>query len=173
MGPKARDTRLTPPSGGATPHRTMASGIPFPILDPVLVSIPLGPVTLTIHWYAIAYIVGILIGVWIVQRAMRRPALWPDETAPMSKTQVEDLMTWIIIGIIVGGRLGYVLFYEPAHFLANPGAIVRVWDGGMAFHGCFLGGGFPGATASPSFSLPTHWPWRRRRDFCWGGSPIS
>jgi len=139
MGSQTNDTRLTPPPRGATSQREMATGIPFPNVDPVLVSIPLGPVTLTIHWYAIAYIVGILIGVWIVKRAIARPELWPADNAPMIKTQVDDLMTWIIIGIIAGGRLGYVLFYEPAHFLSNPGDIIRVWDGGMAFHGGFIG----------------------------------
>ena len=139
MGQHSQDTRLTPPLRGATCLREMANGIPFPNIDPVIVSIPLGPITLTIYWYAMAYIVGVIIGVWIAKRAMRRPAIWPGDTAPMSKSQVDDFMTWLIVGIILGGRLGYVLFYEPAHFLANPGDIIRVWDGGMAFHGGFLG----------------------------------
>ncbi len=139
MGRSAADTRLTPPRLGATSRRDMATGIPFPNIDPVLVSIPLGPVTLTIHWYAVAYIVGILIGVWIVGRATKRPQLWHGDAAPMDRKQLEDLMTWVILGIILGGRLGFVLFYEPAYYLANPGDIIRVWDGGMSFHGGLLG----------------------------------
>ena len=114
----------------------MASGIPFPNIDPVLVEIPLGPLTLTIHWYAVAYIVGILIGAWIVSRAVRRLALWPADTAPMETKQVEDLVTWIILGIILGGRIGYFLFYGDGQPFWH---IVKVWDGGMAFHGGFLG----------------------------------
>ncbi|MDD9921446.1 MAG: prolipoprotein diacylglyceryl transferase [Boseongicola sp.] len=117
----------------------MNNGIPFPNVSPILVEIPLGFTTLTIHWYALAYIAGVLIGFWIISRALKRPKLWPNDTIPMSRENLDDLVTWLIIGIILGGRMGYVLFYEPAHFLENPGDIIRVWEGGMAFHGGFLG----------------------------------
>ncbi len=119
--------------------RTMMLAIPFPDISPVLVEIPLGPITLAIRWYALAYIAGIFIAVWIIGRAIARPHLWPGDTAPMEKPDLEDLITWMILGIIIGGRLGYVLFYGRDHFLENPGDIIRVWDGGMAFHGGFLG----------------------------------
>ena len=92
-----------------------------------------------LRWYALAYIVGILIGWRIVVATVNRPALWPKDTAPITVRQVEDLLTWVILGVIAGGRLGYVLFYKPAFYLANPGDIIRIWDGGMSFHGGMLG----------------------------------
>jgi len=117
----------------------MLLAIPFPDLSPTLIEIPLGPITLPIRWYALAYIAGIILGVWMAGRALARPALWQNETPAMTKERLEDFTTWLIIGIILGGRLGYVLFYEPAYFIENPGDILRVWTGGMAFHGGFLG----------------------------------
>jgi phosphatidylglycerol:prolipoprotein diacylglycerol transferase len=86
-----------------------------------------------------AYIAGILIGWRLALVSLQRPALWPDSGAPMTPPKWEDLITWIIIGVIIGGRLGYVLFYQPAYFAQNPGSILQVWQGGMAFHGGFLG----------------------------------
>ena len=117
----------------------MLLAIPFPDLSPTLIEIPLGPITLPIRWYALAYIAGIVLGVWMAGRALARPALWKDETPAMTKERLDDFTTWLIVGIIIGGRLGYVLFYEPEYFLENPGDILRVWTGGMAFHGGFLG----------------------------------
>lgn len=117
----------------------MTFAIPFPDISPVLVEIPLGPISLAIRWYALAYIAGIVIGWWLIARALKRPALWPRQTPPMERAALDDLVTWLILGIILGGRLGYVLFYEPAHFLANPGDIPKVWTGGMSFHGGLLG----------------------------------
>ncbi|MFN3577105.1 MAG: prolipoprotein diacylglyceryl transferase [Tabrizicola sp.] len=95
-------------------------------------------ITLALRWYALAYIAGILFGWWIVLRAIRNPGLWSD-AAPMSAEQVERLLTWIILGVILGGRLGYVLFYDLPTYLADPFQIVKVWEGGMSFHGGFLG----------------------------------
>ncbi|MXQ08647.1 prolipoprotein diacylglyceryl transferase [Alphaproteobacteria bacterium GH1-50] len=117
----------------------MLFAIPFPDLSPTLVEIPLGFMTLAIRWYALAYIVGIVIGYLIIARAIARPELWPEHKAPMDRQALEDLLTWMILGIIIGGRLGYVLFYERDYFLANPADIPKVWMGGMAFHGGFLG----------------------------------
>ncbi len=117
----------------------MLLAIPFPDLSPTLVEIPLGFATLPIRWYALAYIAGIVFGVWLAGRAISRAPLWQDDSPAMTKEQLDDFTTWLIIGIILGGRLGYVLFYEPAYFLANPGDILQVWNGGMAFHGGFLG----------------------------------
>ena len=117
----------------------MLLAIPFPDISPTLIEIPLGPVTLDIRWYALAYIVGIFLGFWQVSRALARADLWPDDTAPMDKKTLDDLLTWIILGVILGGRIGYVLFYDPLHFLDNPADIPKVWQGGMAFHGGMLG----------------------------------
>lgn len=117
----------------------MVFAIPFPDIGPDLVSFQIGDFTLALRYYALAYIAGILIGWGLMVRAMRRPALWPGDQAPMTKTQVDDFLTWAIIGIILGGRLGYVFFYQPGYFLENPADIPKVWQGGMSFHGGFLG----------------------------------
>lgn len=118
----------------------MQTGIPFPDwLTPEIVSFTLGGQTFALRWYAMAYIVGILIGWRIVLAAAKRAHLWRDETSPMTAEQIENLLTWIVVGVILGGRLGYVLFYKPAYYLAHPLEIPAVWQGGMAFHGGFLG----------------------------------
>ena len=112
--------------------------IPFPDLSPEIFSISLFGFTFALRWYALAYIAGILIAWWIAARTIRRADLWAGP-APLTGEQLERLMTWVILGIILGGRLGYVVFYEPAKFLADPMAALRVWEGGMSFHGGFLG----------------------------------
>lgn len=117
----------------------MQNGIPFPNLSPEVFSFSLFGVELALRWYALAYIVGIVLAWRISLHALRRPALWPKNTPPMAPLQVEDLLSWIILGIILGGRLGFVLFYQPAYYLANPADILKVWQGGMSFHGGFLG----------------------------------
>ncbi len=117
----------------------MIAAIPFPDLSPELFSIQIGSFEFALRWYALAYIAGLLIGWRIVVGLMRRPDLWPGNVAPMRPEQVEQLLTWVIIGVILGGRLGFVLFYQPEYYLANPGEILQVWQGGMAFHGGFLG----------------------------------
>jgi len=117
----------------------MQTGIPFPPLSPEIFSISLFGMEFALRWYALAYIVGILIAWRLAVAAVRRPALWPGDTAPMQDKQVEDLLTWVIIGVILGGRLGSVLFYNPGYYLANPAEILMIWQGGMAFHGGLLG----------------------------------
>ncbi len=112
--------------------------IPFPDISPNLFEVEVFGFTLALRWYALAYIVGLMFGWWIVLRAVRTPRLWSG-SAPMTPDQVERLLTWIIVGVILGGRLGYVLFYDLPTYLADPLQIVRVWEGGMAFHGGFLG----------------------------------
>lgn len=121
-------------------HAPMQSGIPFPsFLSPEVFSIGIGGMELALRWYALAYILGILIGWRIAAAALRRPGLWPSERPPLAPEQLEDLLTWIVVGVIVGGRLGFVLFYQPAYYLANPVEILYVWQGGMAFHGGLVG----------------------------------
>mgnify|MGYP005987491285 CR=1 FL=1 len=113
--------------------------IPFPDISPVLFTLELGPIHFALHWYALAYIVGILIAWGLAVLALKTTRLWGDETPPMTRVAFEDLLTWLILGVILGGRLGYVIFYKPAYFLANPIEIPMVWQGGMAFHGGFIG----------------------------------
>src|SRR5215471_7855504 len=108
--------------------------IPFPTIDPVLISI--GP--FAVRWYALAYIVGI-IGGWFYARAIiSSQKLWGGP-APLTVTDFDDFVIWITLGIILGGRIGYVLFYNPAHFVANPLEILELWNGGMSFHGGVTG----------------------------------
>ena len=118
----------------------MENGIAFPDwLGPDVFSISAYGFEFALRWYALAYIVGILVGWRIVIAAVSRDRLWPGGHAPLIREQVEDLVTWIIIGVIVGGRLGFVLFYQPAYYLENPIEIPMVWQGGMSFHGGLLG----------------------------------
>lgn len=112
--------------------------IPFPDISPNLFEVELFGFTLALRWYALAYIAGFLFGWWIVRRAVRNPRLWSG-AAPMTPDQVERLLTWIIVGVILGARLGYALIYDLPSYLADPLQIVRLWEGGMAFHGGFLG----------------------------------
>jgi phosphatidylglycerol:prolipoprotein diacylglycerol transferase len=108
--------------------------IAFPVFDPVAIS--LGPIA--IRWYALAYIGGIVLG-WIYARALiKSEKLWSGP-APISLAQMDDFILWVTIGIIVGGRSGYVLFYNLPFFIEHPAAIFKLWEGGMSFHGGFLG----------------------------------
>jgi phosphatidylglycerol:prolipoprotein diacylglycerol transferase len=117
----------------------MIFAIPFPDIGPEVFSISVGGMTFALRWYALAYIAGIVIGWRIIVAAVRRPALWPGDRAPMTPAQVEDFLTWAVLGIIAGGRLGYTLFYQPGHYLTHPVEILYIWQGGMSFHGGFLG----------------------------------
>lgn len=117
----------------------MQTGLSFPDIAPEIFSVTLFGIQFALRWYALAYIFGILIGWRIAVAALRRPGLWPAGTAPMTTGQLENLLTWVIVGIIAGGRLGYVLIYQPSFYLANPSQILALWQGGMAFHGGFVG----------------------------------
>lgn len=114
------------------------SYIPFPAITPEIFSFEVGGMTFALRWYALAYIVGLLAGWKLITRIVGSRKLW-DGPAPATADQVERLLTWVILGVILGGRAGYVLFYQPAFFLQNPTHVLRVWEGGMSFHGGFLG----------------------------------
>ena len=115
----------------------MQAMIPFPNISPELFAISLDSFEFALRWYALAYIVGIILAFQISLMALRRAHLWVK--APMSDNQLENLLFWVTIGIILGGRIGYVLFYQPGVYLKDPLSIVRVWEGGMAFHGGVIG----------------------------------
>lgn len=117
----------------------MSTGLPFPNVSPELFSISIFGIEFALRWYALAYIAGILIGWRIAVAAVKRPTLWADDTPPMRPEQVEELLTWVILGVILGGRLGFVLFYQPGYYLQNPAEILAVWQGGMSFHGGLIG----------------------------------
>jgi phosphatidylglycerol:prolipoprotein diacylglycerol transferase len=108
--------------------------IAFPVFDPVAFAI--GP--FVVRWYALAYIGGIVLG-WIYARALiKDDRLW-NGASSISLPQIDDFILWVTIGIIIGGRTGYVLFYNPAFFIQHPAEIFELWKGGMSFHGGFLG----------------------------------
>src|SRR5215469_964519 len=112
----------------------MLYALPFPAFDPVLVHI--GPVA--IRWYALAYIAGILAGWLYARRLIRTERLWGGP-APMTVVDFDDFVLWVTLGIILGGRTGYVLFYNLPHFAAHPLQIFELWNGGMSFHGGVAG----------------------------------
>ena len=123
--------------------------IPFPDISPDIVTIPLFGREFPIRWYAMAYLAGLLTGWWLIARLMARPRLWGD-AAPFAPARAEELLTWIVLGVVLGGRLGFVLFYQPGYYLSHPVDILKVWHGGMSFHGGFLG------------TVIAAWAWARR-----------
>ena len=112
----------------------MLLALPFPNIDPILIQ--LGP--FAIRWYALAYIVGILAG-WLYARAIIRQRQPWGGPAPMTVADFDDFIVWVTLGIILGGRLGYVLFYNRPYFAAHPFEALQLWNGGMSFHGGFAG----------------------------------
>ena len=108
--------------------------LPFPAIDPVLIEF--GP--FAIRWYALAYVAGLLLGWYYMRRLVSADGLWRGTPHP-SLLQVDDFVVYATLGTILGGRIGYVLFYSPDYYLSNPAEILQVWTGGMSFHGGFLG----------------------------------
>ena len=109
--------------------------LPFPEIDPVIFQI--GP--LAVHWYGLAYVAGILIGWFYARRLAMNNALWRNETPAVTLQQLDDFLLWAASGIVLGGRIGYILFYDLGSVLANPIRAIEIWNGGMSFHGGFLG----------------------------------
>ena len=117
--------------------------MPFPEFDPVLIH--LGP--LPIRWYALAYVAGIVLGWWYASKLIKTERLWAPARPPLTPNQLDDLVLWITLGVILGGRFGYALFYKPAMFaqlftgdsLGERLELLQLWTGGMSFHGGFLG----------------------------------
>jgi phosphatidylglycerol:prolipoprotein diacylglycerol transferase len=109
--------------------------IQFPDINPVAFSV--GP--LAVRWYALSYIAGLLFAIWYAKRLVANRSLWEDRQPTLTPKQVDDLFIWLALGVILGGRLGYVLFYNPLRYLASPLDTAKMWLGGMSFHGGFLG----------------------------------
>jgi phosphatidylglycerol---prolipoprotein diacylglyceryl transferase len=103
--------------------------LPFPAIDPVLIQI--GP--FAIRWYALAYIGGLVVGWQYLRWLVRRPG-WQ-----LTPEALDDLLLYVTLGVVLGGRLGYILFYRPDFYLGEPLEILKVWQGGMSFHGGLLG----------------------------------
>jgi phosphatidylglycerol---prolipoprotein diacylglyceryl transferase len=108
--------------------------LPFPAIDPVLIQ--LGP--FAIRWYALSYIAGLILGWALIRRLLVAESLWGGAARP-TPASIDDLLVYCAIGVIVGGRLGNVLFYDPGYYFSHPLEIFKIWEGGMAFHGGMLG----------------------------------
>ena len=113
--------------------------IPFPDVSPEIFSFNLFGLNLALRWYALSYIIGFICALQIMKFYIRRDNLWIAEKPPFESEQADSLLTYLIIGVIVGGRLMYVLFYNLGYYLENPIDNLRLWDGCMAFHGGFIG----------------------------------
>jgi phosphatidylglycerol---prolipoprotein diacylglyceryl transferase len=111
------------------------AAVSFPALDPVVFS--LGP--LVVRWYALAYVAAFVFAVWYMKRLVSTPRLWAGVKPTATPEQIDGVFLWVVLGVILGGRLGYVLFYDSLFYLSNPLAVFKTWDGGMSFHGGFLG----------------------------------
>ncbi len=139
--------------------------LPFPTIDPVAFSI--GPVA--VKWYGLAYMSGLLLGWLYIRRLLDSAALWPAGQAPFAAGRSDDLLLFMTVGVIVGGRLGSVLLYEPGYYLSNPVEIPQVWRGGMAFHGALIGCGI-------AIWMFAHWirasPWSAM-DLCAAAVPLG
>lgn len=142
--------------------------IPFPNISPEIFTVHLFGQDFSLRWYAMAYLAGLLIGWWLIVRMMKRPELWGG-TPPMEPGKVEELLTWVIVGVVLGGRLGFVLFYDLDYYLANPAQIIRIDQGGMSFHGGFLGV----VLASVWYSRKHHIPTLRLADALGVATPIG
>jgi phosphatidylglycerol:prolipoprotein diacylglycerol transferase len=109
--------------------------LPFPDIDPIAFAI--GP--FAIRWYALAYLLGVLLGAAYGYSLLKDKPLWKDDKPPFEAGAIWDFAFWAILGIVIGGRIGYVIFYNLPWYLANPGEIIALWDGGMSYHGGMAG----------------------------------
>lgn len=117
----------------------MVFAIPFPDISPDLFSIDLWGFKFALRWYALAYIAGFVLAWYYLMYLCRRPHLWPGAQPPYRPKDLEDLLIWMVLGVILGGRFGYVFFYAPQVLITDPIEVFRIWNGGMSFHGGFLG----------------------------------
>ena len=113
--------------------------IPFPNVTPEIFSIQVFGYTLALRWYALSYIAGFIFALWLMKFFIVRKGLWRLDSPPLRPDQADSLLTYLVLGVIVGGRMGYVLFYNFDYYSVNYMEIFQIWDGGMAFHGGFLG----------------------------------
>lgn len=109
--------------------------MPYPDIDPI--AFQLGP--LAIRWYGIAFAATFVFGWWYVRTLLQREPLWANEAQAGLKGRIDDLLFYIVLGVILGGRIGHILLYQPLYYVSNPLQIFAVWEGGMSFHGGLLG----------------------------------
>lgn len=125
--------------------------LPFPNISEV--ALQLGPIS--VRWYGLAYMVGLLGGWYYIRKLLTTKPLWKN-TSAFSADLVDDLLLWTTLGVVVGGRLGHVLLYSPDFFLANPLKILFIWEGGMSFHGGLLGTGIAFYLFSKRHNIDVH-----------------
>ena len=113
--------------------------IPFPNISPEIFSFDLLGVHFALRWYAVSYILGFFCAIKLMKFFIKKMSCGSSTDHRSLEEQADALLTYLILGVILGGRLGYVIFYNLGYYLSNPIAILRIWDGGMAFHGGFLG----------------------------------
>lgn len=109
--------------------------LPFPIIDPIALEV--GPIA--IRWYGLAYVAGLVLGYIYTRRVTATSHIWKQAQSPLTPQHMEEFLVWAGLGVIIGGRLGFVLFYNTEFYFQNPIEILKVWKGGMAFHGGLLG----------------------------------
>jgi len=111
------------------------SALTFPAFDPVIFRLgPLEP-----RWYGLGYVIGILFAWWYGKILLGKPHLWHNHAPPMPTIKLDDFVIWSVLAVVLGGRLGEVFIYNPGYYFAYPQEIIKVWDGGMSFHGGFIG----------------------------------
>lgn len=113
--------------------------IPFPNISPEIFAFDLLGMHFALRWYAVSYILGFFCAIKLMKFFTKQERLWADANPPLTSDQADSFLTYLILGVVLGGRLGYVLFYNFEYYTANPTDILKIWDGGMAFHGGFLG----------------------------------
>jgi phosphatidylglycerol:prolipoprotein diacylglycerol transferase len=138
--------------------------IAFPAIDPVLIDV--GP--FAVRWYGLAYVAGLMLGALYARSLVREERHWSGPS-PLGAQDLSDALVWAAIGVVVGGRLGHVLIYDPGHYLANPWEILQVWRGGMAFHGGLVGC----AAALMCFAYRRHTPIASLFDVAAAAAPIG
>lgn len=139
--------------------------ITYPNINPV--AFELGP--FSVKWYGLAYMTGLIFGWWYVKRLVSQPRLWRNDEPPFPAPVVDDLLLWITLAVIVGGRLGQVLLYDPGYYLSHPAEILQVWRGGMAFHGALIAS----ALAIWAFARWQKVDWKSVADLCCAAVPVG
>ena len=138
--------------------------LPFPAINPIIVQ--WGP--LAIRWYALAYITGLVLGWLLIRRIVSNDRYWNGAKRPSAES-IDDLLVYCAFGVIIGGRLGNVLFYDPHYYFSHPLEIFKIWEGGMAFHGGLIGA-FIGIVL---FARRYHAPTLTVLDLCSLAAPIG
>ena len=143
----------------------LALTLPYPAIDPVAFS--LGPVS--IKWYGLAYSAGLIIAWLTIRSYLRTPRLWRNERPPFAVDLADNLVLYVIIGTVIGGRLGQVFLYDLTFYMENPSEILRIWKGGMSFHGALAGAGL----AILYFARRSHLSALTSMDLCCAGMPLG